>query len=662
MKKFKIWAIAGVMALFMAFSSANTVAVAEETNVVIGDEEWEKKSGSEPINLNNVTAKELIVESGSDSVLRINGGSIDTLSVVAPKIEKLGYEEIVKLLELGMDATEVADMYRNSLKEQAEANATMPTVSFVGDASVEEVVVSAGAVLNLAGGDVKEVVIKSDENPEMLTITIQNYDGKITVDQKKNSDGYGDLLTIKLKNSNPAEFNVLGEEKCSVFVEGDKVSELATVNVKGSSSLTLSANAKDVVVAEGAEKANVRIYSAVENVVVTADDSKVYLALSGKVENAKVEGDNVTFNYTGNVANKEITGTGSKIQFTVQITPEPTPRPTATPKPVEPEGTLVGNKDCSTPWWSAFSNSYNVKEGESQKITFWNYTSGKENYHNFLVILKDDAKAKEYAVLRADNWGWMNANAENVLADSQKQSNWNWDTYKTDMNGAKVEMTVINKGDTAEVKATITTKAGKSYYQNYVNIPISNGALDFCLTVEGGYLLVEEPKTDAPEVDTPETPAEPDIPAGTIIGLEDCTTPAWTAYSKEVVVPNGTSKTITFKNYTSGKENYHNFLVMLKDLAGGEYAVVRADNWGWGKGFDGIVTPESIWNWDTFRTDMNGATVEVTIANNGTTTDILVNITTADGKSYYQNYRGIVISNGDLKYCLTVEGGYLVIE
>ena len=256
MKKFKIWAIAGVMALFMAFSSANTVAVAEETNVVIGDEEWEKKSGSEPINLNNVTAKELIVESGNDSVLRINGGSIDTLSVVAPKIEKLGYEEIVKLLELGMDATEVADMYRNSLKEQAEANATMPTVSFVGDASVEEVVVSAGAVLNLAGGDVKEVVIKSDENPEMLTITIQNYDGKITVDQKKNSDGYGDLLTIKLKNSNPAEFNVLGEEKCSVFVEGDKASELTAVNVKGSSSLTLSVDTKDVVVAEGAEKSS----------------------------------------------------------------------------------------------------------------------------------------------------------------------------------------------------------------------------------------------------------------------------------------------------------------------------------------------------------------------------------------------------------------------
>lgn len=114
MKKFKIWAIAGAMAVLLAFSSAGTISAAAEEaeakgNVVIEDEEWDKSATPDPINLNNVTAKELIVESGNDSILKINGGTIDTVSVVAPKLNAMGYEEIVELLELGMPAGDVAE-------------------------------------------------------------------------------------------------------------------------------------------------------------------------------------------------------------------------------------------------------------------------------------------------------------------------------------------------------------------------------------------------------------------------------------------------------------------------------------------------------------------------------------------------------------------------
>ena len=58
---------------------------------------------------------------------------------------------------------------------------------------------------------------------------------------------------------------------------------------------------------------------------------------------------------------------------------------------------------------------------------------------------------------------------------------------------------------------------------------------------------------------------------------------------------------------------------------------------------------------------MNGATVEVAITNNGTTADVVANVTTADGKSYFQKYTGVTVT-GDLYYCLTVDCCYLEIE
>lgn len=92
-----------------------------------------------------------------------------------------------------------------------------------------------------------------------------------------------------------------------------------------------------------------------------------------------------------------------------------------------------------------------------------------------------------------------------------------------------------------------------------------------------------------------------------------------------------------------------------------EYGVVRADNWGWGAGYDGIATAECDWNWDTFKTDMSGATAVVSVTNNGDTADVTAAIITLDGKVYHQKYTGIK-TGGDLYFCFTVDGSSVVIE
>ncbi len=691
MKKIKIGVVAGVLALLMAFSSANTVAMADEAatkgNVVI---EGEGAETAEPVILNNVTAKQLIVESGSENVLKINGGKIDTVSVVAPKMEKMGYEEIAALLKLGMPAEEVADMYNNYLVARKEINKCNPTIQVEEDAVIEAVAVSGGAYLNLEGGDIKEVVVNNNNNPEMITITIQNYTGKVTVDQKKNADGSANQLTVKLVNSNLTELEVNGQDDCSCSIQGDKVSDVASVNVNGSIYMVMNVPATDMVIAENAKKSSVRVYNNVENVVVNADNCDFSVAVDAKVTNALIEGDNVKVRYTGTIENAKVTGAGSDVKY-AKITPLPvptaTPKPTKKPKPeeVKPEGTIVGNENCTTGWWTVHSDTIKVEEGETKSVTFWNYTSGQENWHNFAVVLQnvadahsaaDNSEYMEYAAVRADNYGWGTGYTSATL-----ESNWNWDTFKSDMKGAKVELSITNHGDTADVKADITTKSGKEYYQNYLGIT-TGGDLYYCLTVEAAYLIIEEcedfpltPGTpDEPEItETPEepeiteTPEEPEItetpeePEGIVVGNTDCSSGWWTAFSDTFKVEAGTSKTVTFKNYTNGVEVWNNYIVILQNVADAhgaaenaaykEYAVMRADNWGWGLGFDNIATKEFNWIFDTLKTDMQGATVELTVSNHGETADVVANITTANGTEYYQKYLGIAL-DGDLYFCL----------
>lgn len=158
---------------------------------------------------------------------------------------------------------------------------------------------------------------------------------------------------------------------------------------------------------------------------------------------------------------------------------------------------------------------------------------------------------------------------------------------------------------------------------------------------------------------------------GTVVGATDCSQAFWSAFSDTWEVAEGESVSKTFKNYSSQINNWENFLVILQNVADAhsaddnadyaEYAVVRADNFGWGAGYDGIVTPECDYNWDTFLADLDGADVTVTVTNNGDTADIVAEVTTAEGTKYTQKYPGIK-TGGDLYFCLTVEKAFLDIQ
>lgn len=156
-------------------------------------------------------------------------------------------------------------------------------------------------------------------------------------------------------------------------------------------------------------------------------------------------------------------------------------------------------------------------------------------------------------------------------------------------------------------------------------------------------------------------------PSTTIVGAEDNSTGFWGAHAEDINVPAGETREFNFTNYSTLGANWNNFVPILRRADLSEYAVVRADNFGWGAGYDGnpnLVTSGGQADWATWLAAMNGAkcTVWVTNCNNGTA-DVQCIMHGTDGIDYIQYYLGIrYVDPSDLLVSFTVDGCHLVFE
>lgn len=147
-----------------------------------------------------------------------------------------------------------------------------------------------------------------------------------------------------------------------------------------------------------------------------------------------------------------------------------------------------------------------------------------------------------------------------------------------------------------------------------------------------------------------------------MIGTEDNSTAFWGAHSDDFNVPAGQTKSITFTNYSSLSDNWNNFVVILRKADLTKYAVVRADNYGWGDGYAACVHNGTQGDWATWLAGMNGAKVTVYVTNCGDgTADVQAVMQGTDDAISTQCYWGInTIDANDLNFALTVDGCHLV--
>ena len=189
----------------------------------------------------------------------------------------------------------------------------------------------------------------------------------------------------------------------------------------------------------------------------------------------------------------------------------------------------------------------------------------------------------------------------------------------------------------------------------FSRIPATAGKHEVTITTENG-------RTATVEVNVAESAVKAVTPTPVSLGAEDCSTAWWTEFTKDMKIPAGETFEFNFTNYSSGAGNWNNYVLILRkaDLAA-EYAVVRADNYGWGNGYAACTPIGTQGDWATWLATMNGAKVKmfVTNCNNGTA-DVQAIVTGTDGSVTTQSYLGInTIDPSDLNVAFTVDSSHL---
>jgi len=317
---------------------------------------------------------------------------------------------------------------------------------------------------------------------------------------------------------------------------------------------------------------------------------------------------------------------------------------------------IVGNKDLSTPWWTAFSDLLTMTGNQTMHYGFYNHTSGAANWDNWVLVVTNgkkfgDAGYAEYFVLRSDAYGWGDANYNGANISH----NYNWDTFKSDMDGAYVDLTITRTDNHIDVTAITTTAGGSTYKMTFSYDGNLVSTIGSFLTCEASYLEID-PNT----VYVGQSYA----PGSYLVGPADLSSPWWTNFSDFTKISGNTTYPFvyTFINNTTGAANWDNWVLVCTNGKNrgedgyAEYFVIRADAYGWGdSNYNGANISHSF-DWANFTKQMKGAYCMVILTRDGTRIDVTAKVTTAKGEKlgdytfFYES-----VSSTDIGLFFTVE-------
>lgn len=325
---------------------------------------------------------------------------------------------------------------------------------------------------------------------------------------------------------------------------------------------------------------------------------------------------------------------------------------------------IIGNEDNSDGFFAPKSGLWKLKTGETLKVGFYNYTAGVSNWENWVLVCTNgpafgEAGYAEHFVLRADAYGWGDANysGDNITSD------YNWDTFKTEMNGAWVDLTVTRTSDTQVTMEAITTaedgtvRTYKFKYEGELEPEIG-----IFLTLEHAHLKIHPDQVFVGKTYT-----------DYIVGATDCSAGWWTTFSNlDAISGNFTNFGYELINGNTGVgSNWNNWVIVCTngkafgDDGYAEYFVLRSDAYGWGPeggNYNGANITHGF-NWDTFVKDMHNVTVRIYLTRNSSRLDLLAKVTKEDGTvipDYTFFFEGI--TSNEVGFFFVLDGNYLDIR
>ena len=162
---------------------------------------------------------------------------------------------------------------------------------------------------------------------------------------------------------------------------------------------------------------------------------------------------------------------------------------------------VVGAPTCDNNFWTSASDGYELKDGGTITMKFNNYSSGFENYHNYVLGFCNTKTTAdkipspenyegyaEYGVLRGDAFGWNFLDNQ----DPVFEFDWEWDDFKTIMMDAEVTLEISRKDDTVTVEGVVTDADGKEYSYKAEGITSATAADDMYvfMTNEKSYIEI----------------------------------------------------------------------------------------------------------------------------------------------------------------------------
>ena len=145
-------------------------------------------------------------------------------------------------------------------------------------------------------------------------------------------------------------------------------------------------------------------------------------------------------------------------------------------------------KNTTSTWWTNFSSDYKLQAGKKAQFKFYNYSNAANNWCNWALyganVTHGATGYAEYFGIRCDNWN------NTVASNTGCVSNYVWETFKDDMNGSLVDMTVEYAASGAfKMTATITTASKKVYnYSFSTTISSKPSQITLFFVNEGSYI------------------------------------------------------------------------------------------------------------------------------------------------------------------------------
>lgn len=161
----------------------------------------------------------------------------------------------------------------------------------------------------------------------------------------------------------------------------------------------------------------------------------------------------------------------------------------------------VGDEGNTTDYLGAHSTVQTIADGGSMHYVFSQTKATDANYKGWLLWVGSTGAEVTWAngisIVRGDNWDdrWpTGTDADNnptYGSNAGCSSNFNWDNFSTQMNGATVDMTVSYSSGSLTMTSTITASDDTEFSYNYTKtVDGTPASIDVCLSVNKAYLNI----------------------------------------------------------------------------------------------------------------------------------------------------------------------------